>query len=135
MISGKVQIRGREGHIVYLEPRVAVSVAGGSGVARTVNATMDTGFTGWLTLPPDIIRQLGLQYRGTRTVSLANGQEWPVELYLGFISWDDRILPRLIHQSDGNPLIGMNLMTGFRLTMDIRAGGDVVIEEIPTDPL
>ena len=96
---------------------------------------MDTGFTGWLTLPAEVIRQLGLQYRGTRTVSLANGQEWPVELYLGFISWDDRILPRLIHQSDGNPLIGMNLMTGFRLTMDIRAGGDVVIEEIPTDPL
>ncbi len=57
-----------------LAPRVSLAVAAGAaGVFRAVEATIDTGFTAWLTLPPDIIRELSLLYQGTRPVALASG--------------------------------------------------------------
>ena len=130
MISGRVELTGFIADHPILEPRIAVAVAGPDRVFRTVECTVDTGFTGWLALPSGIIRQLGLQYRGRRDVRLANGQEQITPIYLALISWYDQIIPRLVHQSNSSPLVGMGLLTGYFLTVEAVAGGSVIIEEL-----
>ena len=107
-----------------------MAVAGPDRVFRTVECTVDTGFTGWLALPSGIIRQLGLQHRGQRDIRLANGQEQITPIYLALISWYDQVIPRLVHQSDSSPLVGMGLLTGYLLTVEAVAGGSVTIEEL-----
>ena len=131
MISGAVVVRGREGDLVYLEPRIEVDIAGVNRQFRTISVTVDTGFTGWLTLPPDLIQELGLKYWGTRDAVLADGKELSVDLYSVLISWDGQILPRLVHQSDSTPLIGMHLMAGYHLAVDVREGGNVTLSALP----
>ena len=74
MIRGEVAIRGRDGPLTYLEPRIELGVAGSDGVFRTLSVVVDTGFTGWLTLPPELIRELGLKYQGERYTVFADGQ-------------------------------------------------------------
>ncbi len=133
MIRGRVEL-ARTGDHPILEPRVDVGVASSpGGVSRTVKATVDTGFTAWLTLPLDSIRELGLQYRATRKVTLADGSEPETDLYLAFIDWHGIVIPRLIHQSAGNPLLGLALLTGCRLTVETVVGGEVTIEEMGHD--
>ena len=133
MVSGQVVLLGDiAGHQV-LEPGVAVAVAAGNaGIYRAIDCTVDTGFTGWLTLPAHIIREFGLQYRGSRPVKLADGRQRRAELYLGFIKWQGQVFPRLIHQSPSSPLLGMSLLVGSKLTIEVIAGGAVSIAKIPT---
>lgn len=130
MISGEVVVSGRDGDLVYLEPRIEVDIAGRDGVFKTLSVVVDTGFTGWLTLPPDLIRELGLLYQGNRDVRLADGQVLSIDLYAALIAWDGQILPRLVHQSDSTPLIGMNLTTGYHLAVDVREGGAVTLSAL-----
>ena len=132
MIRGEVVVRGRDGPLTYLQPCIEIGVAGSDGVFRTLSVVVDTGFTGWLTLPPALIRELGLQHRGNRDVRLADGQERPVDLYAALIAWDGQILPRIVHQSDSTPLIGMYLMTGYHLAVDVREGGAVTLSALPS---
>ena len=131
MVSGSVALIGEIAGHQLLEPRVAVAVcASPDGVFRAVQSTVDTGFTGWITLPSQVIHEFGLLYQGWRNVKLADGRQRRVSLYLGFILWHGQILPRLIHQSDGNSLLGMGLLAGSKLTVESVAGGNVSIEEI-----
>ena len=130
MISGEVVVSGRDGDLVYLEPRIEVDIAGRDGVFKTLSVVVDTGFTGWLTLPLDLIRELGLLYQGNRDVRLADGQVLSIDLYAALIAWDGQILPRLVHQSDSTPLIGMYLMTGYHLAVEVREGGAVTLSAL-----
>lgn len=128
MISGSVVSIGRIGDREVLEPRIRVGVAASDGERpRTVECVVDTGFTGWLALPPDIIRQFGLRYVGRRPVNLASGPRRRVRLYRAFIDWQEIVLPRLIHQSTGNPLVGMGLLAGNRLVIETIPGGNVSV--------
>ena len=95
---------------------------------------LDTGFTGYLTLPADSIRLLGLQPVGQRTFELANGELSEFEVYLGSVSWHGRPTDVLVLQSDGVPLLGMTLLWGSRITVDALIGGAVEVEELAPLP-
>ena len=92
---------------------------------------MDTGFTGYLTLPQESIRQLGLRSVGQRTFELANGDLFDFQVYLGSVSWHDHANDVLVLESDIVPLLGMTLLWGSRVTVDASTGGEVAIEELP----
>ena len=51
---------------------VAVEIINGDGVPRALGVILDTGFTGYLTLPSESIEQLALPFVGQRTFELAN---------------------------------------------------------------
>ena len=67
-------------------------------------------------------------------MNLAAGGRRRVRLYRAFIDWHEATLPRLIHQSTGNPLVGMGLLAGSRLVIETTAGGDVTVAEIERAP-
>ena len=102
----------------------------GEGRPRSVDVVLDTGFTGYLTLPPESIRQLGLPSVGQRTFELANGELFEFQVYLGSVSWHGRPSDVLVLQSDSVPLLGMTLLWGSRVTMDALNDGEVTIEEL-----
>ena len=54
MMSGRVNARR--------EPLLSATVRGPTGISRTVDALVDTGFGGQLTLPPSLIRVLALPW-------------------------------------------------------------------------
>lgn len=105
-----------------------------AGRVLPVEAVVDTGFSGNLTLPAESIRQLGLPYIGNRAFELANGQQSRFEIYLAAVSWHGRERYVVTLQSDGEPLLGVQLLWGSRLTMDALPGGPLEIEEIAIGP-
>jgi hypothetical protein len=53
-----------------------------------VNALVDTGFDGWLSLPPALIASLGLAWHRRGRAILADGSETVFDIYAGALVWD-----------------------------------------------
>ena len=122
MIKGKV--RGNQ------QALVTIDVIDGEGRPQPLEAILDTGFTGYLTLPTGSIQQLGLRSVGQRSFELANGELFEFEAYLAAVSWHGRISDALVLKSDSAPLLGMTLLWGSRVTVDALTDGEVTIEEL-----
>ena len=113
-----------------LQPLVAVDIIDGEGHPQSLEVILDTGFTGYLTLPTKSIQRLGLPSVGQRTFELANGELFEFEAYLASVSWHGRLSDALVLKSDSAPLLGMTLLWGSRVTLDALTDGEVAIEEL-----
>lgn len=109
---------------------VQISVFGKRGQRETIEAIVDTGYDGALTLPPTMIRELELRWISFGDATLADGSEINFDVYEGIILWDRRRVSIAIDSSDATPLIGMQLLEGFELTMQVRQGGLVLIKRM-----
>ena len=125
MIRGT--IRNREA-IIELE------VSGPNQASHRIEAVIDTGFNGSLTLPSQLVTALQLPFAGHRRGTLADGSVIRLDVSLATVVWHGRQKDVLISQAAGAPLIGMSLLEGSRLTMDVVNGGDLTIEESPKQP-
>ena len=123
MISGAVESIGAVGSYPVWKPRVVIPISNGTGGARDIKFTVDTGFTGWLTLPDDVILDLGLLWQGTRAYTLADGSDAETDLYLAFFA----STPVLVHRIDDESLLGAAMMNECRLTVDFWEGGWVTL--------
>ena len=99
-----------------------------------MEAVIDTGFSGYLTLPADIINRLGLQHMGLRYFELATGERVGLRIHLGAATWHGRPHGVFVLESECDPLLGMALLWGNRITLDATAGGTVTIEEFASRP-
>ena len=90
-----------------LQALVIIDIIGGEGRPQSLEAILDTGFSGYLTLPTESIQQLGLRSVGQRTFELANGDLFEFEAYLAAVSWHGSLTDALVLKSDSIPLIGM----------------------------
>lgn len=57
------------------EGRIRLKIKGMRGREHEIEAVIDTGYTEWLTLPPDLIAALGLRWRSLDRGTLADGSE------------------------------------------------------------
>lgn len=121
MITGSVSPDGSEATI-------SLEVTGTGGRSETVEAVLDTGFNGYFTLPAETAVSLGLPQRGFERYFLADGSERIGPLYRAVVLWHGRNLSFSV--GEGDPLVGMALLSGSRLTVDARPFGDVTIEEL-----
>jgi clan AA aspartic protease len=110
-----------------LEATVKVVVVGADGRQQQVRALIDTGFSGFLTLTPDVVTTLNLTLLGRETGILADGSEVLFDVYRESVLWNG--LPRRVevNASDAKPLLGMSLLAGHDLTIRVVAGGGVTI--------
>jgi clan AA aspartic protease len=113
-----------------LEPEVPLTVLNVSGDDLDVRSVVDTGFTGELTLPEEHIRELGYPYGGSADGTLADGSERLMHFYYGRVLWHGREREIVVVAAKGQPLTGMELLSGSRLTVDATPGGEVAIEEL-----
>ncbi len=110
------------------EPVISLSVQGPSGQAREIEAVVDTGFNGFLTLPPALVTELGLTFQSEGWATLANGSEETFGVYGVTALWDGQ--PRYVDADavGPTPLAGMSLLDRHNLNIDVENGGRVVIQ-------
>ena len=113
------------------EAVVRLVVRGPAGREDVVDAVIDTGFDGSLTLPPSMISELHLPWRRRGRALLADGSESVFDIHEGIVMWDGRPVRVAIDATDMVPLIGMSLLEGFELTVQVRTNGQVTIEALP----
>jgi len=78
-----------------------------------------------------VIASLGLRWRTRGLVMLANGTEDHCDIYGAIVIWNGRPRNILVEAADTDPLVGMALLYGHDLHMQIIEGGSVVIEPLP----
>lgn len=96
-----------------------------------VEAVIDTGFNGYLTLPSDIVSRLQLQLAGNRRATLGDGNTVVLDVYLARVIWHSHEREVLALETEGSPLIGMSLLYGNRVILTVVNGGDVTIDPLP----
>jgi clan AA aspartic protease len=124
VIHGSVTADGREAVVP-----VEVLSSSGRGSLR-VEAILDTGFTGHLTLPPAIVRTLSLSIVGSAESLLADGSIVVEDVCAARVSWHGKERPVRVLVADTAPLLGMALLRGSEVRIAVRAGGDVAIVDL-----
>ncbi|MGI8502916.1 MAG: clan AA aspartic protease [Hassallia sp.] len=114
------------------EPIIPLSVSGSDGKIYIQNAIVDTGFNGWLSLPSDLIAQLNLRWKRRGRAILGDGSECVFNVYEAVIVWDGVLLTIPVDEADSEPLVGMLLMEGYQLTVQVFEGGCVELAKVNT---
>jgi len=112
----------------HLEAVVTLPLLDSAGQVREVDAVVDTGFNGYLVLPPMLVADLGLPVVGDGEAVLADGSEAAFDVYGVSMLWDGH--PRYVESGavGVDPLLGMALLDDHDLTIQVRDGGRVVIQ-------
>ncbi|MGI4791360.1 MAG: hypothetical protein ACRYFS_21235 [Janthinobacterium lividum] len=110
------------------EAEIRLTVHDAAGREAEFKAVIDTGFTDYLTLPPALIASLQLVFRESAEFVLADGNAVAFETYTASVIWDGIEKTVLVLASEGGPLVGMSLLYGYRVIMDVVDGGVVTIE-------
>jgi clan AA aspartic protease len=113
------------------EARIRLKVKGRAGREQEVEAVIDTGYSGALTLPPVMIALLGLSWRSVERATLADGSVCVFQVYDGKLVWDGKVRKILVDEAGADPLIGMRLLRGHELKLQVRARGKVTIKRLP----
>lgn len=115
-----------------LEPIISISICGSDGKIYTQDAIVDTGFNGWLSLPPDLIAQLNLRWKRRGRAILGDGSECVFNVYEAVLVWDGDILIIPVDEADSEPLVGMSLMEGYQLMVQVFENGRVELSKVNT---
>jgi clan AA aspartic protease len=108
-----------------------ISVAVKNGIDfKSIDAVIDTGFTGFLSLPIAIIMELGLEWSYRDRATLGDGSETVFDVYNAGILWNGQLREIEIDAAETEPLLGMALLRGYRLQVDAIEGGLVSIETL-----
>jgi clan AA aspartic protease len=122
MIYGVVNLRR--------EATLPLVVGNLNGQRQVIDTVIDTGFSGFLSLPSAIITTLNLPWSASDIVTLGDGSETLFDLYTATVIWDGQYREIYIAESETEPLLGMALLYGYRLQVDTIEGGSVKIEAL-----
>jgi len=123
MMMGSVNSR-REAVIQFV-------VLGENHQRQAIKAVIDTGYTGFLTLPSAIISKLGLTWYMQEEGILDDGSLCMFNVFEATVIWDGQIKSIEINESETDPLVGMGLLEGYELNIQGFAGGLVTIKPLP----
>jgi clan AA aspartic protease len=112
------------------EAIIPLEVRGPSGQKEKIEAVVDTGYNGWLSLRPALITELELSWRRKGRAILADGNETVFDVYEGTVTWDRRVRRVAVDAADTDPLVGMALLRGYELKMQVRTSGKVTIKSL-----
>lgn len=112
------------------EAVIRLNVRGPTGRRRTLDAVIDTGYDGWLSLPPDVVSRLQLPWRRRGLALLADGTESVFDIHQGVVVWDKRQRRIPIDAVGLVPLVGMAMMNDYELQVQVRSGGRVTLTAI-----
>lgn len=109
------------------EAIVQLAVFGENQQRQGIKAIIDTGYTGFLTLPSTVITTLGLTWYMQQEGVLGNGSLCMFNVYEASVIWDGQTRTIEINESEADPLVGMGLLEGYELKIQAVAGGLVTI--------
>ena len=111
-----------------IEAVVLLSLRGPEGQAREVSAVIDTGYSGYLTLPPSLVAELELPYVLSSRATLADDTEVGFSVYRVTLLWDSSARHIETDAIGSTPLVGMSLLDGHDLSIQVKDGGHVLIQ-------
>lgn len=114
-----------------LEPMLQLTVFDVVNQQFVVEALVDTGFNGFLTLPPSLIAALGLPWLCRQQGELADGSIMVFDVHEAFVEWHGMAQSVEIEAADAQPLVGMSLIRGSELRIVVMDGGSMTIREVP----
>lgn len=97
----------------HREAVLSIIVRNSHDVNHAVNAVVDTGYTGFVTLPSSLIATLGLRWKRFGFAMLADGSEITFDVYEGVVVWDGVPILADVDEVDADPLVGMVMMNGY----------------------
>ena len=97
---------------------------------RSVEALLDTGFSGAVSLPLDVVEELGLEGSGDQMVNLADGSEIRVDVYIGFIGFAGERYRCAVLATGDIPTVGMHLLQGMKVCLEASVGGDIELVDV-----
>jgi len=112
------------------EATIPLVISNANRQTQLIDAVIDTGFTGYLSLPREIIDELKLPWTGIDRGTLGDGSEVTFEVYAATVIWDGQYRDIPVNEAETDPLIGMNLLYGYDLRIRAVEGGTVAIEAI-----
>ena len=110
------------------EAVIALTLSGPTGQTRDIEAVVDTGYNGYLTLPPALAAELDLPLVSTGRAVLADGSQVDFNVHDVAVRWDGRIRQIEAHVADATSLVGMRLLDRHSLYVEVESGGPVVIQ-------
>lgn len=122
MIYGVVNVR--------CEATLPLVVGNSTGQRQLIETVIDTGFSGFLSLPSAIITTLDLPWSASDIATLSDGSATLFDLYTAIVIWDGQYREIYIAESETEPLLGMALLYGYRLQVNTIEGGSVKIEAL-----
>jgi clan AA aspartic protease len=112
------------------EARIRLELIGRRGREQEIKAIIDSGFTGALTLPAALITTLDLPWRSVDQATLADGSKCVFKVDVGKVLWDGKVRTILVAEAQADPLVGMRLLRGHELKMQVRSRGKVTIKRL-----
>ena len=88
-----------------------------------------------LTLPPALVNALQLRWQKVERGTLADGSECLFDVYDALVVWDGKVIRVPVDETDTDPLVGMALLSGYSLSMEVRPQGSVKIESLPSSAI
>jgi clan AA aspartic protease len=109
---------------------VELTLRGPDGQEERLDFKVDTGFDGALTLHSAVVSALGLQRFGLQEVVLADGSVILCDLCKGRVEWGGVSRSVDVQVSDSVSLLGMALLAGHHVRIDVVDGGAVRISPL-----
>ena len=125
MITGEVNADRQA--IVYLR------VLGPDGQEEEVEALVDTGFDGYLALPTPLIALLRLRFVEYLSYLQGDGEPQLFSVHEATVAWEPDAPPATVLALASNSsfaLIGMALLRGYNLNINVVDGGRVAITDL-----
>ena len=112
------------------EATLSLVVGNKNRQTRLIEAVIDTGYTGFLSLPSEIIVALNLTWTGVDRDTLGDGSEVTFEVYAAKAIWDGEYRNIPINEAETDPLVGMSLLYGYELQIQAVEGGSVTVRSL-----
>jgi clan AA aspartic protease len=94
----------------------------------TIEFVLDTGFAGYLTLPPAAVARLALPFRYRVPAGLADGSRIMVAVHMATVVWHGAERRTEVISTGKQPLLGTSLLDGNDLAVRFADGGPVTIQ-------
>ncbi len=120
----------RHGTVVGLQARLGVVLRHQGSSEIEIEFVIDTGFEGFLTLPPAAIVELGLPYIAKIQANLADNSSITTNVYAVTIVWNGVDRDVVVLGMGRRPLIGTGLLEEYHLSIDFCEGGTVLVDNI-----
>ena len=113
-----------------LEATIRLTLRDIAGEKHDIDAIIDTGFTGHLTLPMTLIDRLALPWQSRAQGLLADGSLHVFDAYVGIVLWNELNRTVEVDTEETEPLVGMRLLRGHGLSVEVVENGLLKIEEL-----
>lgn len=95
-----------------------------------IDFVVDTGYTGYLSLPPDAVAALKLSFQFETPAILADGSSVLLDVHQATILWNGEHRVVRVVAMTGRPLLGTSLLAQTELVVQFAEGGIVSVDQM-----